>query len=121
MTTTTLDFGPGKATKTLPLGGDYNISQGVYAFSPGDNVTLNFSIGTINNDTDMGAIIENAVAHQTLNFDILNLTGTLYSGYAATTTLNGDILNNNGTIDAVTSDTTTINTKLLGGSAAAKP
>lgn len=112
--TTNLTF-THSTTETLRGGTDYNINQ--HASGPGanDQVTLTFILpSTIDNDT-ISAFGSAGSTHQTLNFNIMNLTGTLSASHNGSATLNGDILVNNGTIEAAEGASIKINTKLLAG------
>jgi hypothetical protein len=110
--TTTLNFSS-STTETLLGGTNYNITQ----TGGGTDVTLNFILpSTINQDTIQGGLFTNGnIGDQTVNFNIMNLTGTLSASNEGRAVLNGDILNNNGSIIANEASNITINTKVLGG------
>jgi hypothetical protein len=110
--TTTLNFSS-STTETLLGGTTYNITQ----TGGGTEVTLNFKLPTtIDEDTIQGGVFSNGeLGDQTLDFNIINLTGTLSAANDSTAVLNGDILNNNGSIVADVASGVTINTKGLGG------
>lgn len=101
-------------TETLLGGTNYNITQS----GGGTGVTLNVILpSTIDQDTLQGGLFTNGdLGEQTLNFNIMKLTGGLSASNEGKAVLNGNILINDGSIVADDASNITINTALLGGS-----